>query len=246
MHDFLSTRITYVSLAVLAALAVMTARPSLSLADTYSVGGYFTVQAGGYNWTFNKSSDYVHIVQNPPSASTPVLTGGGAVWAGEFLDGEFMVRQSLGFEALVADRFSMTRFSFVNTFAYVPYRTEKLSFWFGPQLNLFYIWGRDTKKSLFMYTDYLFTNIPYYKKRTYRLLPIGTGLAMGLNYDVHENVLMSFEWGLHLSTSVYGQSREVGWGTASVTAYEGYVTISALYRFGEAFKPSEFDEQGGD
>ncbi len=242
MHLFPSTRMTCVRLAVFAALALLAARPSLSFADTYSVGGYCTTQFGGYNWTFNKSSDYVYVVQNPPSSGTPVLTGGGAVWAGEFLDGEFMVRQSLGFEALIADRFSMTRFSFVNTFAYVPYRTDKLSFWFGPQLNLFYIWGKDTKKSLFMYTDYLVTNIPYYKKRRYKLLPIGTGLAMGLNYDVHRNVLISFEWGVHLSTSVYGQSREVGRGKASVTAYEGYISVSALYRFGDTFTPPELEE----
>ncbi len=233
MHMMIVTRLKVSCLIVLVAVGYVIMHPSPSYSNTYSVGGYFTTHVGGYSWNISNSSDNLITLQKPPSRSIPVMTGGGLVWAGEFLDGQFMFRQNLGFEAFMADRFSMTRFSFINTFAYVLSRSDRLTVWAGPQLNLFYIWGKDTTRSGFLYSDYLSTNVPIYKRRTYGLLPIGTGLAFGLDYDVYKNLRLSFEGGFHFSTSVYGKSHEIGNGKASVTGYEGYINVSALYRFGK-------------
>jgi hypothetical protein len=208
-----------------------------SPAYSYSLGGYFTTQVGGYNWNITKSSNYFYPTQNPPSYNIPVMIGGGLIWTGEFLDGQFMFRQNLGFEAMISSQFEMTRFSFVNTFAFVPYRTELFLVWFGLQANLFYIWGSDSEKSFSIYNDLQTGNIPVYKKRKYEFLPIGTGLALGLDYDVYQFLRLSFEGGIHISTSVYGQSHDVADISASVFGYEGYVTVSVMYRFDQKVRP---------
>ncbi|HNW30477.1 MAG TPA: hypothetical protein PKN50_18525 [Spirochaetota bacterium] len=216
--------------------------PSPSLPNTYCAGAYFSTEVGGYTWNVSRSSTYVFVTRTPPSMSTAVLAGGGLVWTGEFLDGRFMLRQSLGLEAFIAKRFDMTRFSLINTFAYVPFRTDDFFVWFGPQLNLFYIWGKDSSSTMFLFSDYISSNVPVYRKRRYGILPIGTGLALGLDYEVYNNLRLSFEGGFHLSTSVYGISREVGDGKASATGYEGYANVGVLYRFTEKSRDSHDDE----
>ena len=216
--------------------------PSHSPANTYCAGAYVSFEAGGYNWNVSRSSNYVLVMRNPPSLSTAVMAGGGLMWSGEFLDGQFMLRQNLGLEAFIAKQFNMTRFSLVNTFAYVPYRTKDFFVWFGPQLNLFYIWGKDSASSMFLYSDFISTSVPVYRKRRYGILPIGTGLALGVDYEVYQNLRLSFEGGFHLSTSVYGTSREVGDGKASATGYEGYVNLGVLYRFTEKSRSAGDDE----
>ncbi len=241
MHMMIVTRLKVSCLIVLFAVGYVIMHPSPSYSNTYSVGGYFTAQVGSYSWDISTSSDNIIAIQKPPSRSTPVMTGGGFVWAGEFLDGQFMLKQNLGFEAFIADRFSMTRFSFINTFAYVLFRTDMLTVWAGPQLNLYYIWGKDSTSGAFLYSDYISTSVPVYKRRTYGLLPIGTGLALGLDYDVYKNLRLSFEAGFHFSTSVYGQTHEIGNGKASVTGYEGYINVSAMYRFGKKIMHDDTD-----
>ncbi|HPL17713.1 MAG TPA: hypothetical protein PLM53_13665 [Spirochaetota bacterium] len=224
------------------AIGCVMLRPAASLANTYCAGAYISTEAGGYTWSVSRSSTYIFVTRTPPSMSTAVMAGGGLVWTGEFLDGRFMLRQNLGLEAFIAKRFDIARFSLVNTFSYVPFRTDDFFVWFGPQLNLFYIWGKDSSSSMFLYSDFIATNVPVYRKRRYRILPIGTGLALGVDYEVYPNLRLSFEGGFHLSTSVYGSSHEVGDGKASATGYEGYATVGVLYRFTEKSRNMQDDE----
>lgn len=242
MRGKCSSRFNCSCITVVIIVGCVIMRPSPSFSDTYCAGAYITNQVGGYSWNISKSSNYLYVSRNPPSRSTPVMTGGGLMWSGEFLEGQFMLRQNLGFEAFIADRFNMTRFSFVNTFAYVPFRTDTFLIWVGPQLNLFYIWGKDSSNTLFLYSDFISTNVPFYRKRTYGILPIGTGVALGLDYDAYKNVRLSFEGGFHMSTSAYGKSREIGDGVASVTGYEGFINFSVMYRFTEKVRRMESDE----
>ncbi len=208
-----------------------------SPAFSYCIGGYFTTQVGGYNWSISKSSNDIYATQDPPSYNIPVMVGGGLTWNGEFFEGQFMFRQNLGFEAMVSSQFEMTRFSFINTFAYVPFRTDLFMVWFGLQLNMFYIWGNDAQNTLFFYSDLQSNNVPIYKKRQYEFLPIGTGLALGLDYDVYKYVRISFEGGFHISVSAYGQSHDIEDSSASLFGYEGYVTVSVMYRFDQKVRP---------
>jgi hypothetical protein len=242
MHGMCSLRFKGNCLMVLIIVSCVIMRPSLSLSNTYSAGVYVTNQVGGYNWHISESSDYLFASRNPPPRFTPVMTGAGLVWAGEFLDGQFMLRQNLGFEAFMVHRLNLTRFSFVNTFAYVPFRTDAFLVWVGPQLNLFYIWGKDSTSSVFLYNDYMSINVPLYRRRTYGILPIGTGVALGLDYEIYRNLRLSFEGGFHFSTSAYGQSHEIGNGKASVTGYEGFVNLSFMYRFTEKVRHTQVDD----
>jgi hypothetical protein len=213
-----------------------------SLLFSFSIGGYFTTHYGEYDWNINKStlfSNYIVTAQNPPAKSRPVMPGGGIIWDLYFFEDQFIFRQNLGLEALISRQFKMTQFSLVNTFAYVPLRTDSFLIWFGPQLNLHYLWGKDAKNKYGLLNNLTVNNFPVSIRRNYEFVTIGAGLALGLDYDIYDNIKLSFETGFNVSTSAYGQSHDIGNAEASVFGYEGYVSVSVMYRVNEKRRPKE-------
>ena len=89
----------------------------------------------------------------------------------------------------------------------------------------------------------IFSDIPVSIRRRYGFVTIGTGFALGLDYNIHKNIKLSFETGLNINTSVYGRSHEILHADSSVFGYEGYLSVSVMYRFNEKKRPKELIEE---
>jgi hypothetical protein len=221
-----------IKIAIIAAV-MLAAATSLNAAG---VGGYFTTHVGSYTWKVGESiklTDSTLGGIKAPTRGTPVILGGGIVWDSNLgRDEVFNFRQNLGFDSHLKSSVSLNQVGLVNTFGFAPVRTGLLRFWLGPQLNLHYRWGRDSK-------DYRVPSVYTFAypwaimglQRTYEFFTIGTGLALGLNLNVHKNVTIAFEAGMQIAVSLWGKGNDMDRIEASCWGYEGFVNISVLGRF---------------
>ena len=211
---------------------------STTLLHAAGVGGYFTTHAGSYMFKVGESTSLTDSTIggiNAPSRGKPVILGGGIVWDTNLGKDElFNFRQNLGYDYHLKSTVSLNQVGLVNTFGFAPVRTDLLRFWLGPQINLHYRWGRDAKDyraaSVYSITyPWAIMGI----QRKYEFFTIGTGLAVGLNLNVHKNVTIALEAGFQIATSLWGKGNDLDRIEASCWGYEGYVTVAALGRFME-------------
>ncbi len=202
------------------------------------VGGYFTTHYGNYHWIVDESikmmdSSFGGI--DSPSPGKPVILGGGVVWDTCLAKDELInFRQHIGFDSHLKSTVRLTQFGLTNTLGFAPVRTGLLRFWLGPQLNLHYRWGKDAK-SYYTPSIYALANplAIYSIRRSYKYVTIGTGLALGLNINVHRNVTVAIETGFQIGTSIWGEGKDLDPISASCWGYEGFITVSVLGRFNE-------------
>jgi hypothetical protein len=202
------------------------------------VGGYFTTHVGSYTWKVGESltlSDSTFGGIKEPPRGTPVILGGGIVWdtcLGK--DELFNFRQNIGFDTHLKSTVNLNQVGLINTFGFAPVRTGIVRFWLGPQINLHYRWGKDAHD---YYAASIFTMIDPRAimgiRRKYEFVTIGTGLALGLNLNVHKNVTIALEAGMQIATSLWGKANDMDRIEASCWGYEGYATVSVLGRFNE-------------
>lgn len=202
----------------------------------YGAGGYVTVHYGSYRWIVDESikmSDSSYGGINRPAPGRPAIVGGGILWDSCLAKDEmFNFRQHIGFNSHLKSTVRLTEFGLTNTFGFSPYRTRLLRLWLGPQINFRYMWGSDARN---YYTPSVYAT--YYPwailaiKRTYKFATLGTGIAVGLNINVHKYVTVAVEAGFQISTAIWGEAKDLSPVSASCWGYEGFVTVSAMGRF---------------
>jgi hypothetical protein len=211
---------------------------SSSALQAAGVGGYFTTHVGSYTWKVGESltlSDSTFGGINQPPKGTPVILGGGIVWDTNLGKDElFNFRQNIGFDSHLKSTVNLNQVGLINTFGFAPVRTGLLRFWLGPQINLHYRWGKDSKE---YHTPSIYTlTYPWAImgiQRTYEFVTIGTGLAVGLNLNVHTNVTIALEAGFQIAASLWGKGNDMDRIEASCWGYEGYASVAVLGRFME-------------
>jgi hypothetical protein len=209
---------------------------SATVARAAGVGGYFTTHVGSYTFNVGESiklSDSSFGGINSPGKGTPVILGGGIVWDTNLGKDElFNFRQNLGFDSHLKSTVSLNQVGLVNTFGFAPVRSGIFRFWLGPQINLHYRWGKDSKEQ---YTPSIYSiTYPWAImgiQRKYEFFTIGTGLALGLNLNVHKNVTIALEAGFQIAAALWGKGNDMDRIEAFCWGFEGYVTVAALGRF---------------
>ena len=226
------------------ALFTMAALFCSAVSYAAGIGGYFTTHYGSYKWNIDESidlSDSTFGGISSPSQSRPVILGGGLIWDTNLAaDRIFNFRQNIGFESFNSSQLKLTQFSLTTTFGFSPVRTRLLRFWLGPQLNLQYRWGKDAHS--YYAAHVLIPAYPgaiYKIKRKYEFFSVGTGLALGLNFNVHKNVTIGLETGIQIATSLWGKGKDIARIDASCWGYEGYVSVSVLGRFNDEYASSQ-------
>lgn len=223
-----------VTIALLMA-SVISITPAL---HAIGVGGYFTTHYGWYRFVADESikmSDSTFGGIKKPAPGKPVILGGGVVWDTCLAKDELVnFRQHIGFDSHLKSTVRLTQFGLTNTLGFAPVRTGLLRFWLGPQLNLHYRWGKDAK-NYYTPTIYALGNplAILSIRRSYKYITIGTGLALGLNINVHRNVTVAIETGFQIGTAIWGEGKDLERIATSCWGYEGFITVSVLGRFKE-------------